>query len=51
MRVVKHVFGKVLQQREETELAEVKERASCREKVPRLLFTRLGFRPHQGETK
>ena len=39
----KQVFGKVLQQIEEKELAEIKGRVSCREKVPRYLFTRLGL--------
>ncbi len=43
----KQVFGKVLQQIEEKELAEAKGRVSCREKVPRCLFTRLGLKNNQ----
>ncbi|MBA7669796.1 hypothetical protein ES703_77930 [subsurface metagenome] len=42
-RFRKQVFGKVLQQIEEKELAEAKGRVSCREKVARYLFTRLGL--------
>ena len=39
----KRVFSKVLQQLEDKALEEAKGRASCREKVPRYLFTRLGL--------
>jgi len=42
-RFRKQVFGKVLQQIEEKELAEAKGKVSCREKAPRYLFTRLGL--------
>jgi hypothetical protein len=42
-RFRKRVFGKVLRQIEEEKLAEAKGRVSCREKVPRYLFTRLGL--------
>jgi hypothetical protein len=42
-RFRKQVFGKVLQQIEDKELAEAKGKVSRREKVPRYLFTRLGL--------
>jgi len=42
-RFRKRVFGKVLQEIEAKKLEEAKGRVSCREKVPRYLFTRLGL--------
>ena len=38
-RFRKQVFGKVLQEIEEKELAEAMGKVSCREKMPRYLFT------------
>ncbi len=39
----KRVFGKVLQEIEAKKLEGAKGKASCREKIPRYLFTRLGL--------
>ena len=39
----KQVFGRVLQEIEAKKLEEAKGRVSCREKVSRYLFTRLGL--------